>query len=1150
MILYFADRHLNILGMATTHLPEGITISNDLKTEDIETGIAVFEADINFKKNTRAKVESWAEVGNYILRSSDNENEFYNIIDAEVDTKKQKVSIYAEDEGLDLLNEVVGAYEASEYHPISYYVNKYAEGAGWEIKINEVEGLTRKLSWDSEQTASARLLDIAKAFNNCEISYSFKIKGLKIVKKYINIYEERGKDTGEQLRLNKEIDGIITSKSISNLATALQATGATPDNSEDPITLKGYEYDDGDFYIEGSILKSRKALEKWSRYLWKNDETQQAGGHIVKPFSDDTALSQAVLCESTIAELKSICDMEINYEADILELPENVKIGDRVNIIDDEGKLYLSSRVLVLETSICDQKRTAVLGEHLIRKSGISKKVEKLAAQFAKSTKSVARAKVLATNAKQEAKAAKAQAETALAGSEEAKTAANDAKTSANAAAELANTAKTEAQVAQNAVNTVEESVLSLENTVKKAQDAANNAHEAAETATSKAEEAKTAAENAVNDAQDAKTAAQGAQSSAANAEIKANNAIDSAALAKEKAEEATVTAIAAKLDSEQAEKEVAALGDKLDSVSHTMKTEYARKTDLTETTADLQTKLAQNAAKIELSAQKQMFIDETANNAATLLEAAQAAATLAQEQADEATAEAEQAQAAADIALQAANDAQAEADIAKDAYETAKSVADNAEAALLAAKKDLETVKTRADATEEEIAQAETALANAQQIADEAKTNADAAALTADNALNVAVAAVTNAEKAQILADAAVVKAEYAQANAEEAKGNAANAQAIADNAVAIATEAQETADAAKITANEAQETANAAHILATEAQETADAANEILLQANANLEDAKSRLEEVRANVDATAEEVEAAQADVATAQAAANTAKTNAEEAQAAADTAKANADTAQAAADTAKANADTAQEEAEEAQRAADEAQGFVYALAKRSIEADTKIKQTSDEIELRATKSEVQTLKDENGAILEKVEYNNSLIKQLADSVLTLVVDGSGGSLVTQTASGWTFSTTAIESAVSNTSETLGKLIEEFGSIDAAIEALKKAVGDIEAKTGYVNIGSYTYENEQGEEIAEPCIELGKSENEYKLLITNTQILFQVGSNTPTKIRSDGLVTDNITVENDFRQTNDNLNGYFVWAVRPNGNYGLQWKEGE
>lgn len=1144
MILYFADRHLNILGQASTHLPKGIVVTDDLKTEDVETGVSIFECDLHFNKSTRAKVEAWAELGNYILRSSGDEQELFTIIDAEIDTKKQRAYIYAEDDGLDLLNEIVGEDKADQPYPISHYIEKYAGGSGWEIGINEVEGLTRQLTFDNDETTSARLLRIAEAFNNCELSFSFKIDGLKIVKRYINIYEERGKDTGVQLRLNKEIDSIITTKSIANLATALKATGGTPDNSEEPITLKGYVYDDGDFYVEGSILKSRKALEKWSRYLWKGDETQQQGGHIVKQYSDES-LSQAVLCENAIAELKSIRDMEINYEADIKELPDNVRIGDRVNIIDDEGELYLSSRVLILETSVADDMRRAVLGEHLIKKDGISSKVEKLAAEFAKSTKSVARAAAVAESAKELANEAKTQAETALTESEAAQETATAAKTAAEAAEQTALTAKAQAEAAKAAADAVVETVSEMETVVENAQTAAENAHTAAQTATQKAAEAKTAAENAQTEATTAKTAAGNAQTAAANAINKANEAKNTADIAKADAESAIVTAAAAKLDAEQAEKDVKAFEEGLETVKKTMSADYARKTDLTETEAELQTQLSQNAAEIKSAAYKLMVIDETANDAGDKVESAQNAAALAQQQADEAAELAETAQAEADNAKNAAETAQAEADTAKTAAETAKSVADNAEAALKAAKIDLATVQARADATEAEIAAAQQAVNSAQAAAETAIANAEAAKSEAEAAQERANAAVDTAAKAQANANAAANQAELAQQVANEAKGNAETAKQTAENALEIANTAQATADVAKATADNAQATANTAKATADAALTEANNAKNSMEQAAANLTEAQATLEEVRADAEASTEEIAEAEAAVAAAQTEADNATAAYNTAQAAADEAAEVAAAAQANADNAKKAATEAQQAAFEAQVLADIAQGVVSALYKRTVEAEAKIVQKADEIELSV--KEVQTIADSN---TEKITATESLIKQLSDSISMLVTDGNGTSLMKQTANGWTFSTSEIQGALNSLSETLEALDNAYGDTEAVVSVLKQAVDDIGAKTDYVNLGTYTYTNHEGREVTEPCVELGESDNDYKVLITNTQILFKVGSAAPTRINAEGLITENITVKNELRQTNDAVDGYYIWAVRENGNYGLQWKGAE
>lgn len=383
MILYFADRQLNILGMASTKLKKGIEIVSDLKIEDTESGVASFEATFSYSRENRRKVEECTRSGNYILRKSGKENEFYTITESESDTGSQEVSVYAEDAGLDLLNEVVGNYEADKAYPIEYYINKFAYDSGFVVGRNEVPHLSRKLKWEGEATVTERLASVAKQFDHAEISYSFEIERLKVTRKLINIHKKRGIETDVQLRKGKEVEKIVVKQSITELATALLVTGGTPEDSDVPITLKGYKYDDGDFYVDGDKICSRKALEKWSRYVWEDEPHQILGnvGHIVKTYSYDT-LSQSELCKRSVTKLKSICDVDINYEADIVELPENVQIGDRVTIIDDDIGLYLNTRLLKLETSDTEKTKTATFGEYILKNSGISREVELLAEKF------------------------------------------------------------------------------------------------------------------------------------------------------------------------------------------------------------------------------------------------------------------------------------------------------------------------------------------------------------------------------------------------------------------------------------------------------------------------------------------------------------------------------------------------------------------------------------------------------------------------------------------------------------------------------------------------------------------------------------------------------------------------------------------------
>lgn len=379
MILYFADRHMNVLGQASTELPKGLYISDDLKTEEVEAGVATLEFTLNYTASTRNDAKQYGSVGNYILRKNGDEQEIYTIITSEENIFKQEVEIYAEDAGMDLLNETVGEYKADKAYPASYYVEKFSDDSGFEIGINEVSNYNRKLSWEGETTASERILSVATQFD-AEVSYTFEIDRLKIKHKYINLHKKRGVDQGRELRINREVKNIIVKSSVEDLATALSVTGGYPEDSETPINLKGYKYDDGDIYLSGSTIYSRSAVAKWSRYL---SEKGNGTGHIVQTYTYDT-LSQSELCNRAVSKLKKIYDAAVSYEVELAYLPDGIKIGDTVNIVDDTGELYLSARIMKLESSAANDEYTATLGDYKAKSSGISDKMVELAAQFEK----------------------------------------------------------------------------------------------------------------------------------------------------------------------------------------------------------------------------------------------------------------------------------------------------------------------------------------------------------------------------------------------------------------------------------------------------------------------------------------------------------------------------------------------------------------------------------------------------------------------------------------------------------------------------------------------------------------------------------------------------------------------------------------------
>lgn len=106
------------------------------------------------------------------------------------------------------------------------------------------------------------------------------------------------------------------------------------------------------------------------------------------------------------------------------------------------------------------------------------------------------------------------------------------------------------------------------------------------------------------------------------------------------------------------------------------------------------------------------------------------------------------------------------------------------------------------------------------------------------------------------------------------------------------------------------------------------------------------------------------------------------------------------------------------------------------------------------------------------------------------------------------------------------------------------DGVKSSAADIKLLTEHVKIGT-VIDEETGDE--KPCVELSEGDTNFKQVITNTKTMFMDGNKVGTEINTEGVHTDNITVDKETRHVNLNQTGSMVWAFRANGNYGLSWK---
>lgn len=383
MIIYFCDRQLNILGHASTTLPEGNRISQDRTVEDVDTGVNSFECILTWDDDTRSEIEQGIVAGNYILKKGDHNDydSLYQIIETESDTKEQEISLYAEDAGLDLLNTLCPAVTLTDKtitQMLTYFLP-----SDWSINVQDAPSTTRTNTWDGTSTCTERLRSVVGLWE-CELYYSFRIEQLQVKEKILNVVQKRGlQEAIPQLRLNYDIDRIVTKTSIADLVTALAVTGGTPDGSDTPIDLVGYAYSytdpvTGDEYEVDTAtgqMRNLTAMDRWASAIDQD-------GLWIGAYSFDTT-DKSILAGQARAELQRLCYPAVNYDVDFTTLPEDAQIGDRVNIIDDDGNLYLEARLLQIETCEADDTKTATIGEYLLKSSGISDKVQALAEEVA-----------------------------------------------------------------------------------------------------------------------------------------------------------------------------------------------------------------------------------------------------------------------------------------------------------------------------------------------------------------------------------------------------------------------------------------------------------------------------------------------------------------------------------------------------------------------------------------------------------------------------------------------------------------------------------------------------------------------------------------------------------------------------------------------
>lgn len=382
MIFNFTNRQCKPLAIARTDAPGGLAIYDDLFTDTLETGTSNLTATIIYSIEDYSLVKSAIKPANYIICWRNNALRCYTIMRTEDDRLTRTIHFEAEDVGLELLNDVAIKYpdnlQNTPAMTMTEFVNMWISGTGFRISENAARDDTRKKNpqavsdsdgvreaMDNEATVTARLKAVADLFGY-ELGYHFAENQFKVADKCVDIYKKRGETKETKLYINKQINNIRITQNTDNLCTSLLCYGATVGSQ--PIMLDGMTYDDGEDFKIGwqwfadrrakhACLQSRKAL---AVYGLQPDATYH---HLTGVFHCE-AQTQVRLRDEAIKELKKRCKPEVQYEVEIVYSDDDINLGDYINIIDEQGQMYIKARVQKIEESVTNKTKTFTLGDY------------------------------------------------------------------------------------------------------------------------------------------------------------------------------------------------------------------------------------------------------------------------------------------------------------------------------------------------------------------------------------------------------------------------------------------------------------------------------------------------------------------------------------------------------------------------------------------------------------------------------------------------------------------------------------------------------------------------------------------------------------------------------------------------------------------
>lgn len=269
----------------------------------------------------------------------------YVITETEKNSDNRSITTYASGAWVQIAKSGIIKPQRIESKTVNEFMDMALAGMKWKRGKTEYSGF-HTMTIDEFIDPLKFLKDIASLFD-LEIQYRVEVVGSQIVGWYVDMVKKRGRETGKEVTLGKDLVGIRRVENSQDICTAL--VGFVKGEGDKIITVESIN--NGLPYITDS-----DAFQRWN-------ERGQHKFRFYTPETEDQDMSPQRLMTLMKTELKKRINTSVSYEVEAQSIGrvfglshELINEGDTIRIKDTgfTPKLYLEARVIAGDESFTD----------------------------------------------------------------------------------------------------------------------------------------------------------------------------------------------------------------------------------------------------------------------------------------------------------------------------------------------------------------------------------------------------------------------------------------------------------------------------------------------------------------------------------------------------------------------------------------------------------------------------------------------------------------------------------------------------------------------------------------------------------------------------------------------------------------------------